>query len=77
MGFEWEEIYCAEDSMENVFTLTYRAKVFGGWIVRNIVLLAIDHVDNPNTDYWERANISMVFVPDPKHEWEISEDTDD
>ena len=73
MLFRWKEICFDEDSTENIYALTYRAKVFGGWIVRNIILLNKTTDDLVDRD-WEQANISMVFVSDPKHEWEISED---
>ncbi len=34
---------------------THRAKVFGGWIVRN----------------FSAGTINTVFVPDPNHEWNV------
>ena len=37
---------------------THRAKVIGGWIVHSVV---------GNSE----IGTSMVFVPDPNHEWEI------
>ncbi len=46
INFDWE---C-------LLGTTYRAKVIGGWIVRN--------------EEFERSE-SMVFVPDPNHQWEI------
>lgn len=60
MKFEWEKI-CSHGDMA-----TMRARVFGGWIVRTVCW----------TKEWT-ANVmrgvaeSSVFVPDPKHEWEI------
>jgi len=38
---------------------TYRAKVFGGWIVEHYA--TADHT-------------SMVFIPDPHHQWRLKED---
>ena len=48
--FEWEALVSGE---------TFRAKVFGGWII---------------TDGDGGKAIGMAFIPDPKHEWEISEE---
>jgi hypothetical protein len=53
MKFEWEIIF------ESDIFRTKRAKVFGGWIVRDS---ACDEDGN---------TVSMVFVKDPKHEWKI------
>jgi len=58
MKFEWENIY----SDGELFTM--RAKVFGGWCILNTKF-------EPN----EIGNViseSMVFVPDPNHEWVIN-----
>lgn len=40
----------------------YRTKVIGGWIVKSYFI-------NPIGD--RRTNSSIVFVPDPNHEWLI------
>ena len=58
MKFQWEVI-------EDKFNAgsTYRAKVYGGWIVR------VFDTDDCNT---EIVSESMVFVPDPEHKWKIS-----
>ena len=34
-----------------------RAKVFGGWIIRE------------STSGYQEGSTTLVFVPDPKHEW--------
>lgn len=54
--FKWETI------KNLLHTKTYRAKVFGGWIVNDICVCG------------ESNKIicqSMVFIPDNNHEWEI------
>lgn len=54
MKFEWEKISDINAEM------TYRAKVIGGWIVKN----------------WEAGDspsVSMVFIYDPVHDWTIEE----
>lgn len=38
------------------------AKVFGGWVIRS------RDVDDCNTEYTVE---SMVFVPDPTHQWKV------
>lgn len=53
MKFEWEHIL-VED-----YSITTRAKVFGGWIVK---------YQYESSDDFD--SISMVFVPDANHEWE-------
>lgn len=57
MKFKWEQIYRSENSY------TERAKVIGGWIVSNF---------SKNS---ERSSIceSMVFIPNTKHKWIISD----
>jgi len=71
MKVEWQEIHCTEDTMENVFMSTYRAKVIGGWIVRQEMLIDADR-ENIH-DGWSNVHNSMVFVPDPTHSWSIEE----
>ncbi len=46
MIFHWEKL--SED--------TYRAKTYGGWMVKSI----------------KNTNIAMIFIPDEKHQWLIS-----
>lgn len=59
MGTLWEEIE------QN----TKRMKVFGGWIVLHL------HQQNEWLyDGGEPACESMVFVPDPNHEWVLKTD---
>lgn len=59
MKFEWENIFDL-GLIEKERTLTMRAKVFGGWIVKSIY-------------YLEKKirNETMVFVTDVNHEWEV------
>lgn len=53
--FEWEILECNEKRSIR----TARAKVYGGWIVNSCV------------DKEALCCESMVFIPDPNHEWEI------
>ena len=39
-----------------------RARVFGGWIV---------YTENISSETGDSTSCSMVFVPDPNHEWEM------
>ena len=71
MKFEWEDIYTSEDAFSNIFMETFRAKVIGGWIVSHQILL--DEEKKECLDGWSNAHNSMVFVPDPDHEWEIDD----
>jgi len=45
--FKWERISLG----------TFRAKVFGGWIVT-----CVEHSESDE---------SLVFIPDPEHKWQI------
>ena len=56
--FEWERIFTESDT-EGIERVD-RARVIGGWIVRNEV------------SWQELQSIAMQFIPDPNHEWEIS-----
>lgn len=68
----WEEIYSGCDLG---ITRTFRAKVHGGWLVKD---WSYDFKKHPPSheelDYLPYISSSMVFVPDPNHEWKISEE---
>lgn len=57
--FEWEDLISSIDDSSGF--ITCRAKVIGGWLVKNLVWDSVDKVQSE----------SLVFLPDPKHEWEI------
>lgn len=73
MKFSWEEIWNNQDHHfhQDHWEETSRAKVFGGWIVTHIT--GCDHVNEKDKDdkAWTERRTSLVFVPDPNHEWEI------
>ena len=56
----WEMIDQKQEDKVFYFA-TYRAKVIGGWLVRNF-----DVTYNAKS-----TSESMVFVPDPNHDWVI------
>lgn len=60
-GLQWEDV--DED--------TFRAKVFGGWIVKHMdhVHVSLSEEMRPQTGYEWRT--SMVFIPDPEYKWEL------
>jgi hypothetical protein len=60
--FNWERIADIEPKADQTIA-TYRAKVFGGWLVR---------VDSLN-DKEARPSFTMntVFIQDEKHEWDL------
>ena len=60
MRFEWEEIDHSNNFNAGK-SITGRAKVIGGWIVRNLSW------DN----YSDSQNETMVFIADPNHIWGI------
>lgn len=58
--FEWEEIFDnRKTNPAGCQHLTYRAKVFRGWLVK--------HLTNTGTKF----TTVMSFVPDENHCWEI------
>lgn len=58
IDFEWEVINNTEYHTEN--RQTSRAKVFGGWLVSEII-------ENPT----KTVSSHMVFIPDANYEWEV------
>lgn len=63
MKFEWEDIKKLES-----YT-TCRAKVIGGWIVNNLTNYKDGNARRPIL-----ISESMVFISDPEHKWEITND---
>lgn len=61
MKFEWQRLVGWNSHGEG--DNTDRAKVHGGWIVRNTTWADT-----------EQLSESMVFVPDINHEWTIDND---
>lgn len=69
MKFEWEEIYFSDNYYENVYMETSRAKVIGGWLVRHQML--VDEDRENEFEGWTNSQNTMVFIPDPNHEWDV------
>jgi len=61
MKFEWQVI--SRDETDYILTCAERSKVIGGWLV-------INRTGIPVRDE-QVISESMVFIPDPKHEWSI------
>lgn len=57
--FEWEDIYKNFSPNGEFICGCDRTKVIGGWIVKSTLFLEDNHSQ------------SMVFVPDPNHNWEV------
>ena len=62
MKFEWERL--VYNSYSRGGNSTIRAKVFGGWILRQLCWNKDDQVQSE----------SMAFIPDKNHEWEIDKE---
>lgn len=63
MKFEWERL---EDDPSGE---TEIAKVFGGWVLyRSEINKTMESDHEMSKDH---RVISMVFIPDPEHKWEI------
>jgi hypothetical protein len=74
MKFEWEKISDkSESSMD--WAATYRAKVFGGWLIRNFDLTQkySNAISGAAGDFNVNLSTSesMVFMPDLNHEWTL------
>lgn len=52
-----------------------RVKVFGGWIVKAFEDVSHQTEDRGIVEGWD-WRISMCFVPDPNHEWNVQEKLD-
>lgn len=59
LPFQWEKI-SENEAKEAGYTVTMRAKVIGGWLVKD----GTEIVGRSITE-------SMVFVADQHHEWQI------
>lgn len=77
MKFEWEEIWCSEDypnmKVDRCWETTYRAKVYGGWLLRYQTLFdnKIQSEEEMVANGWDSVKSSIIFIPDAKHEWVI------
>ncbi len=77
--FEWEIICVDSGQGENGQhdNLTWRAKVFGGWLVKHDMISTFsspkDSTYYHKNDYDTKFSTTstMTFVPDLKHEWII------
>jgi hypothetical protein len=53
--FKWEML----DINENKNIRTARSKVYGGWLINSCI------------DKQDTCCESMIFIPDPEHQWKI------
>lgn len=71
MKFEWEIISDNSESEDEHWIGTERAQVPGGWLVKHEEYWDCEEETNPS---YSRRTHSMVFVADPNHTWEITND---
>lgn len=68
MEIVWEKIYeNVHESFEEHYEATYRARVVCGWLVRHVVFYRMDN--ELSKEGWNRREVSMVFVPDSRNDW--------
>ena len=71
---EWEII---QDRNRKHRGHTQRAKVFGGWLIKSLdVTCAVELPHRSRygeSEYTEGENISMAFIPDAMHVWDIAD----
>lgn len=68
---DWESL-----STSDIGTQSYcwRAKVYGGWLIKSIdTLRAINEIDPRRGMTPETEQVSMVFIPDVMHVWDTSD----
>lgn len=81
MQIKWQEIYnnSGTESL-SYFEATYRAEVFGGWLLRHETCFDYQYgctgscEDNPSHRHideegWQNVSNTITFIADPKHEW--------
>ena len=49
---------------EQIDSVTYRAKVPGGWLIKS---------EDPTWKPDQSVQVNLIFISDPNHEWEIIE----
>lgn len=74
---EWEFLFRSEDKI----TETWRAKIFGGWLVKDFNCIYIDNgyktaqypggAGSTNLVRHYSTCVGLTFVSDPKHEWRL------
>jgi hypothetical protein len=69
---EWEEV-CSNSEMEysSFYEETSRLRVFGGWIVRNLICFDDESMENNG---WQEMKSAITFVPDPDHKWALEDE---
>ncbi len=68
MKFEWELLKRSEDKISE----TWRAKVIGGWIIKEFDCIYVDNLSRGSRDY--SLSNSIIFIPDKNHEWDLNEE---
>jgi hypothetical protein len=63
MKFKWKLIYQSFEGRKKIFT--YQAKIAGGLLINNQTSIMC------HDGKMESISESLVFVPDPNHEWSI------
>lgn len=76
MSLQWEQIELVNQLMPQppnlgVWIKTERAKVFGGWLVRTILIKRDIAQVNPTTaqELEIDTSVGLTFVPDPQLLW--------
>lgn len=64
MKFEWELIFKSDDKV----TETWRAKTFGGWLVKDFNCI---YTDDDTTRRYSTCE-ALSFISDPEYKWNIT-----
>lgn len=85
MKFQWELIWDNNEiKIAQYFEATYRAKIFGGWLIRHETCCDYQYQNHgcDNNDYaakdlyvdeegYQKIKNTISFIPDSNHEWEV------
>ena len=56
---------------EEIDPETYRAKIFGGWLVKTVHDAVTYFGKDQPAEWGYQWRSAITFVPDPNHEWKI------
>ena len=69
---DWESVE------SHIRIITMRTKIFGGWLVKSYENVGYTTLNSTDTKLKDSDwRISLTFVPDPNHEWNLDETKED
>lgn len=68
--FYWEKLFEEIDNSTSSIVETHRTKIIGGWLLRTLTFTELPTHGHGSSS----MNVSMLFIADPNHEWDIKSD---